>query len=99
MPSLFARLGAFLVPVAICFVVRLTYFGSTIGKILAWMRPQKITRGEMRESRGRARGLQRRANYRCRHSVALGADRWPDDLWLSDIGPRFVCSACGRRGA
>ena len=27
------------------------------------------------------------------------ADRWPDDTKLSDIEPRFVCTACGKRGA
>jgi hypothetical protein len=34
------------------------------------------------------------ADYRCGHSVALSADRWADDVRLSDIEPRFVCSAC-----
>jgi hypothetical protein len=27
------------------------------------------------------------------------ADQWPDDVSLSDLEPRFVCSACGKRGA
>jgi hypothetical protein len=27
------------------------------------------------------------------------ADQWPDDVRLSDIEPRFVCSICGRKGA
>jgi hypothetical protein len=31
------------------------------------------------------------------HSIAISADRWPDDLRLSDIEPRFVCLACGKR--
>lgn len=39
------------------------------------------------------------ADYRCSHSVALSADRWGDDVRLSDIEPRFVCEACGKRGA
>ena len=26
----------------------------------------------------------------------MSADRWPDE---SDIEPRFVCGACGKRGA
>ncbi|WP_347710881.1 hypothetical protein [Bradyrhizobium sp. CB1650] len=39
------------------------------------------------------------ADYRCSHSVTLSADGWPDDLRLSDIEPRFVCRACGKRGA
>jgi hypothetical protein len=37
------------------------------------------------------------ADYRCSHSAALSADRWSDDVRLSDVEPRFVCSACGRR--
>ena len=40
-----------------------------------------------------------RADYRCSHSIAISADPWPDDLRLSDIEPRFVCWACGHRGA
>lgn len=28
----------------------------------------------------------------------MPADRWPDDVCLSDIEPRFVCTACGKRG-
>jgi hypothetical protein len=36
------------------------------------------------------------ADYRCSHSVAMSADHWPDDVRLSDIEPRFVCSACGK---
>ena len=39
------------------------------------------------------------ADYHCSHSVALSADRWPDNERLSEIEPQFVCMACGRRGA
>jgi hypothetical protein len=39
------------------------------------------------------------ADYRCNHSIVISADHWPDDLRLSDIEPRFICSACGKRGA
>jgi hypothetical protein len=39
------------------------------------------------------------ADYQCSHSIAVSAVRWPDDLRLSDIEPRFVCQACGKRGA
>ena len=39
------------------------------------------------------------ADYRCSHCIRLMADRWPDDARLSDIEPRFVCTACGKRGA
>nr|WP_245322175.1 hypothetical protein [Bradyrhizobium sp. LTSPM299] len=38
-------------------------------------------------------------DHRCSHSIALTADRWPDDVRLSDIESRFVCAACGKRGA
>jgi hypothetical protein len=39
------------------------------------------------------------ADYKCGHRVAISGDRWPDDVRLSDLEPRFVCSACGKRGA
>jgi hypothetical protein len=39
------------------------------------------------------------ADYRCSHSIEMPADQWPDDVRLSDIEPRFVCKACGKRGA
>jgi hypothetical protein len=39
------------------------------------------------------------SDYRCSHSISFDADRWPDDIRLSDIEPKFVCAACGRRGA
>jgi hypothetical protein len=55
----------------------------------------KITLGEMREM---GLGGILVADYRCSHSVALSADRWPDDLWLSDIEPGF-CNSSGKRGA
>jgi hypothetical protein len=62
------------------------------------MRPTKITFGDMREMGVRG-VLIYCADYRCSHSVALSADRWPDEVRLSDIEPRFTCTACGRRGA
>jgi hypothetical protein len=39
------------------------------------------------------------SDYRCSHWTAISGDRWPDDVRLSDIEPRFTCQACGRRGA
>jgi hypothetical protein len=39
------------------------------------------------------------ADYRCSHSLAISGDYWPDDVRLSDIEPRFICAACGHRGA
>jgi hypothetical protein len=61
-------------------------------------RPQKITFAEMREM-GVSGVLVYCADYTCSHSVAISADRWPDDVRLSDIEPQFTCTACGKRGA
>ena len=52
------------------------------------MRPQKITFGEMREMGVRG-VLVYCADYHCSHNVALSADRWPDELRLSDLEPRL----------
>jgi hypothetical protein len=38
------------------------------------------------------------ADYHCSHWVEVRADQWPDDVRLSDLEPRFVCTACGQRG-
>jgi hypothetical protein len=58
----------------------------------------KITFGEMRAS-GIRDLLIYCADYHCSHSIQMSADRWPDHVRLSDIEPRFVCNACGKRGA
>jgi hypothetical protein len=61
-------------------------------------RPRKITFAKMRESG--VRGLLIYCqDYHCSHSIAISGDAWPDDIRLSDIEPRFVCRACGKRGA
>lgn len=61
-------------------------------------RPMKITLDEMRKTG--ARGvLVYCANYRCGHSIAVNADGWPDEIRLSDIETRCVCTASGPRGA
>jgi hypothetical protein len=39
------------------------------------------------------------SDYRCSHSLTLIADEWRDDQRLSDLEPRFICAACGKRGA
>lgn len=58
-------------------------------------RPRKITFGEMREM-----GLHGILVYcHCGRHVELSADRWPDEMRLSDLEPRFVCQGCGNRGA
>jgi hypothetical protein len=61
-------------------------------------RPVKITFAQMRESgvRGLLVNCQ---DYPCSHSLAISGDAWPDDARLSDIEARFVCTACGKRGA
>jgi hypothetical protein len=61
-------------------------------------KPTKITFAEMRDMGVRG-VLIYCADYRCSHSIALSADQWTDDLRLSDIEPRFVCQAGGKRGA
>ena len=64
-------------------------------------RPVKITLGEMRAT-GIRDLLVFRQDYRCSHNVKLEpvyVDQWPDDVRLSDLGPRFICKACGTRGA
>ena len=61
-------------------------------------RQQKITFGEM--CAAVVRGvLVCCSDYKCGHSIALDADLWPDEFRLSDIEDRFVCEACGKRGA
>jgi hypothetical protein len=61
--------------------------------------PEKITFGEMRQIGVRG-VLIYCSDYKCSHSTAVGAaDRWPDQVRLSDIESQFVCKACGSRGA
>ena len=59
---------------------------------------QMITFGEMHSSGVRG-VLIYCIDYRCSHHVAVMADQWGDDVRLSDIETRFVCTACGKRGA
>ena len=62
--------------------------------------PQKITFGEMRSS-GVRDVLVYCRDHRCSHSTTISADRWPDNIRLSDVEPGFICicTACGKRGA
>ena len=62
------------------------------------MREQKITLGEMRQS-GVYGLLVYCGDYRCSNHITISSARWPDDLRLSDLEPRFVCKVCGLRGA
>ena len=64
----------------------------------ALTRPTKITFGEMREQAVRGI-LIYCADYHCSRSIAISANQWPDHLRLSDLEARFVCKACGKRGA
>jgi hypothetical protein len=61
-------------------------------------RAQKITIAEMRES-GPTRLIVYCGDYKCAHSVVIEANRWADDVRLSDLEPKFTCRACGHRGA
>ena len=41
-------------------------------------------------------------DYKCGHNIKIPpeeVDKWPDDMRLSDLEPRFVCTVCGQRGA
>jgi hypothetical protein len=64
----------------------------------ALTRPMKITFGEMRAS-GIRDLLIYCADYRCSHSIQMSGNRWADHVRLSDVEGRFVCMACGKRGA
>ena len=59
---------------------------------------QKITFAEMRA--GGVRGLLIYcSDYHCSNWTAISGDRWPDDVRLSDLEPKFTCQACGTNGA
>jgi hypothetical protein len=65
------------------------------GRHILTDRPQKITFSEMRASGVRG-VVVFCADYTCSHSVTLSADKWADDVGLSDIESQFVCSAYGK---
>jgi hypothetical protein len=67
-------------------------------RVEAMTRPTKITFGEMRDMGVRGVVVYC-ADYRFSHSVTMNAERWPDDLRLSDVEGQFTCTACGKRGA
>jgi hypothetical protein len=55
-------------------------------------RQKKIMLGEMRAFG--VRGLMIYcSDYHCSHWIAISGDRWPDDVRLSDLEPRFTCRA------
>src|SRR5690242_16545596 len=56
------------------------------------MAQQKMNFAEMRGSG--VRGLLIYcSDYHCSRSFEISADRWPDDIRLSDLEPRFICEA------
>jgi len=57
--------------------------------------PTKITFGEMRDS-GVREVLVYCRDHRCSDSTTISADRWPDNIRLSDVEPNFV-SVCGKK--
>src|ERR1700686_5909784 len=61
-------------------------------------RPTKITFAEMRTAGVRG-VLIYCSDYKCSPSTSISADQWPDHVRLSDLEARFVCKACGKRGA
>ncbi|MDN4988843.1 hypothetical protein QY049_37490 [Bradyrhizobium sp. WYCCWR 13022] len=64
-------------------------------------RPLKITLGDLR-STGVRDLIVFCEDYRCSHNIKLSAeyvDRWPDEIRISQLEPRFVCTACGTRGS
>jgi hypothetical protein len=73
---------------------------TEIGLLDRLERVQKITFGEMRAT-GVRNVVIYCVDYRCSHChiVPDDADRWPDELRISDIEERFVCTACGKRRA
>jgi hypothetical protein len=67
--------------------------------VTAMQHPKNITLGEMRSNDGPRRLIVCCGDYSCPYSVVINAERWPDGVRLSDLEPRFICEACGRRGA
>src|SRR3954454_19631486 len=70
---------------------------SSGGRTLV-VRKQKIALGEMR-AMGVHGLLVYCSDYHCSHWTTINADRWPDDVRLSDIEHRFTCQACGAKRA
>ena len=65
---------------------------------MAPARQVKITFARMRASG--VRGLLVYCDdFTCSHSLAISGNQWPDDVRLSDLEPRFRCTACSRRSA
>ena len=62
-------------------------------------RQQKITLGKMRSGNGLRRLLVSCSNYKCANKIIIGSERWPDNVRLSDLEPKFTCKVCGQQGA
>jgi hypothetical protein len=61
-------------------------------------RPEKITIGQI-DSPGVTGVLNYCVHHKCSHVVTASSEKWPDDVRLSDVEGRYLCSVCGRRGA
>lgn len=59
---------------------------------------QKITLAEMKQS-GAHELIAYCTAKGCGHWVIVSADKWSDDVRISDLELRFVCSKCGGKGA
>jgi hypothetical protein len=59
---------------------------------------QDVTLGQMRQC-GPPRLRVFCGDYKCRHSIVIDADCWPESLRLSDLEHLFVCPVCSHRGA
>jgi hypothetical protein len=72
--------------------------GGIISPMPAQTRPTKITLADMRDMG--VRGLLIYcSDYKCSHSIAISADKWPEEVRLSDLETRFVSSEATSRAA
>ena len=65
----------------------------------SWGIPERTSQRELTFEEMRACGVRDVLIYcsNCRRSTTMNADRWSDDLFLSDIGQLFTCQACDRK--
>jgi hypothetical protein len=91
--------GLAMAPLSTAVTIPSSFMAAVIGGIIGGRpgRPPKITFGEMRSTGVRGR-LICGADFHCSHSIAISADQRPDHVRLSDLEPRFVCKARGKKG-
>jgi hypothetical protein len=61
-------------------------------------RPPTTTLGQLRAS-GVHGLLVCCADYCCAYSIGIDGDQWGDDVRLSDLEDKFICTVCGARRA